>query len=66
MITEYQYHLNVWKILLKNFARTVFLSIFLLNLFYSSVQAAIFDIEAHGVYGGFWRDLYIELITGRN
>ena len=24
----------------------------------SPIQAAIFDIESHGVYGGFWRDLY--------
>ena len=24
----------------------------------SLAHAAIFDVEAHGVYGGFWRDLY--------
>ena len=25
---------------------------------FSLAHAAIFDVEAHGVYGGFWRDLY--------
>ena len=39
-------------------ARTFLIFIFLLNLAFSSGQAAIFDVEAHGVYGGFWRDLY--------
>ncbi len=32
--------------------------IFLLYSTCSSAQAAIFDVEAKGVYGGFWRDLY--------
>ena len=39
-------------------ARTFLIFIFLLNLAFSSGQAAIFDVEAHRVYGGFWRDLY--------
>ena len=29
-----------------------------MNLAFSSGQAVIFDVDAHGVYGGFWRDLY--------
>ena len=29
-----------------------------LSLFCSPTYAAVFDVEAHGVYGGFWRDLY--------
>ena len=36
--------------------------IFIFNLLlifnFSIAHAAIFDVEAHGVYGGFWRDLY--------
>ena len=36
--------------------------IFIINLLlifkFSLAQAAIFNVEAHGVYGGFWRDLY--------
>ena len=35
------------------------LSLFcLLILTCSTAQAAVFDVEAKGVYGGFWRDLY--------
>ena len=30
----------------------------LISCFYSNAHAAIFDLEANGVYGGFWRDLY--------
>ena len=34
----------------------------IINLFlilkFSLVQGAMFDVEAHGIYGGFWRDLY--------
>ncbi len=30
----------------------------LLNLACSTAQAVVFDVEAKGVYGGFWRDLY--------
>jgi len=36
----------------------VLILICLLNLVASPTQAAIFDVEAHGIYGGFWRDLY--------
>ena len=32
--------------------------ILLLNFLYSTTHAAFFDVEANGVYGGFWRDLY--------
>ena len=34
------------------------LSALLLSCLYSNTHAAIFDVEANGVYGGFWRDLY--------
>ena len=34
------------------------LSGLLLNCLYSTTHAAFFDVEANGVYGGFWRDLY--------
>ena len=35
-----------------------YLVIFPLLLISFTSKAAIFDVEAKGVYGGFWRDLY--------
>lgn len=37
---------------------TSFLLICILTLTSSTAQAEIFNVEAKGVYGGFWRDLY--------
>ena len=34
------------------------LSVLLFICLSSNTHAAIFDLEANGVYGGFWRDLY--------
>ena len=36
----------------------IFIFNLLLKFNFSIAHAAIFDVEAHGVYGGFWRDLY--------
>lgn len=36
----------------------IILFILLLNFLCSITHAAFFDVEANGVYGGFWRDLY--------
>lgn len=44
--------------LMNSMTRTVLLLTLLFSLASSLTQAAIFDVEAHGVYGGFWRDLY--------
>ena len=38
--------------------KLVFLIIFPLLLISLNSKAAVFDVEARGVYGGFWRDLY--------
>ena len=36
----------------------IFIFNLLLKFNFSIAHAPIFDVEAHGVYGGFWRDLY--------
>ena len=36
----------------------IFIFNLLLKFNFSIAHAAIFDVEAHGIYGGFWRDLY--------
>ena len=42
-----------------NFTKyNLILSAFLFSCLFSKTHAAIFDVEANGVYGGFWRDLY--------
>ena len=43
---------------MKFFKYNLIFSGLLLNCFCSNTHAAFFDVEANGVYGGFWRDLY--------
>ena len=38
--------------------RILFLSFLIFCVINTAVKAAIFDVENHGIYGGFWRDLY--------
>ena len=38
--------------------RVFFLSVLIFCVIVTAVKAAIFDVENHGIYGGFWRDLY--------
>jgi hypothetical protein len=47
-----------YLLLRKNKIFRIIVIIYICTFKYSLAQAAIFDVEAHGVYGGFWRDLY--------
>lgn len=49
--------INYLLLRLYHFIRNFFIN-FLLIFNFSIANAAVFDVEAHGVYGGFWRDLY--------